>query len=148
MNDKISDFEENSIGLNILKPTKIYVDSILKEHKLNNIKACAHITGGGLIDNLPRVVPNDLTSIIYGEYIKPNNIFKWLKNIGNIKSSEMLKTFNCGIGMCVIVEANKASEIIDNLNKQGEDAYIIGEISANSQDENIKVIDEDKMWVS
>ncbi|MBH88136.1 MAG: phosphoribosylformylglycinamidine cyclo-ligase [Pelagibacterales bacterium] len=148
MTEKISDFKENSIGLNLLTPTKIYVKSILNEHKLNNIKACAHITGGGLIDNLPRVIPNDLTSVIYGEKIKPNFIFRWLKNIGNIKSSEMLKTFNCGIGMCVIVEPSKADQVINNFIEQGEEAAIIGELKTNSENSKITIINENKMWIN
>ena len=76
MNEKIGDFPEKSIGLNLLTPTKIYVRPIINEHKLNNIKACAHITGGGLIDNLPRVIPHNLTSVIFGDKIIPNDIFK------------------------------------------------------------------------
>ena len=146
MNEKISDFPEKSIGLNLLTPTKIYVKTIINEHKLNNIKACAHITGGGLIDNLPRVVPNNLTSIIYGDKVKPNDIFKWIKNLGNIKSSEMLKTFNCGIGMCVIVDRSKANQILNNFIQEGESASIIGELATNSKNNKITIVDENKIW--
>ena len=146
MNEKISDFPEKSIGLNLLTPTKIYVRPIINEHKLNNIKACAHITGGGLIDNLPRVIPHNLTSVIFGDKIIPNDIFKWLKNMGNIKSREMLKTFNCGIGMCVIVDPNKADQVLKNFNTQIEEAYIIGKLEKNSKNKNIIIEDENKIW--
>ena len=146
MNEKISDFPEKSIGLNLLTPTKIYVKTIINEHKLNNIKACAHITGGGLIDNLPRVVPNNLKSIIYGDKVKPNDIFNWIKNLGNIKSSEMLKTFNCGIGMCVIVDRSKANQILNNFIQEGESASIIGELATNSKNNKITIVDENKIW--
>ena len=146
MNEKISDFPEKSIGLNLLTPTKIYVRPIINEHKLNNIKACAHITGGGLIDNLPRVIPHNLTSVIFGDKIIPNDIFKWLKNMGNIKSREMLKTFNCGIGMCVIVDPNKADQVLKNFNTQIEEAYIIGKLEKNSKNKNIIIKDENKIW--
>ena len=75
---KLKNLQKKSIGLHLLKPTKIYVKSVLNEHKLGNIKACAHITGGGLIDNLPRVIPESLTCVIYGQSIKPNKVFHWL----------------------------------------------------------------------
>jgi phosphoribosylformylglycinamidine cyclo-ligase len=146
MNDKILDFPEKSIGHHLLTPTKIYVKSILNEHKLGNIKACAHITGGGLIDNLPRVIPNNLKAKIYGNKIKPHSIFTWIKNLGNIKSSEMLKTFNCGIGMCIIVDPSKVNQILENFIKQGEEASVIGKLENKTNSKNILIVDEDKVW--
>lgn len=146
LNDKVNIFTEKSIGSHLLTPTKIYVKSILKEHKLGNIKACAHITGGGLIDNLPRIIPNSLTSILFGEKIFPNDIFLWMKEIGNIKSNEMLKTFNCGIGMCIIVEASHVDNILKNLIKNKEEASIIGELNTKTDNKDIIIIDENKIW--
>ena len=146
MNDKIMDFPEKSIGRHLLTPTKIYVKAILNEHKLGNIKACAHITGGGLIDNLPRVIPNNLNAKIYGNNIKPNNVFNWIKNLGNITSKEMLKTFNCGVGMCVIVDSAKADEVLENFIRQGEEAAIIGKIEAKSNSKRVLIVDENKIW--
>ena len=146
MKDKISDFPDKSIGHHLLTPTKIYVKSILNEHKLGHIKACAHITGGGLIDNLPRVIPNNLEAVIYGKKIKPNSVFTWIKNIGNIESNEMLKTFNCGIGMCIIVDPSKVDVILANFIKQGEEASIIGKLEEKSNNKNILILDEDQMW--
>jgi phosphoribosylformylglycinamidine cyclo-ligase len=148
LNDKIKGFSEKSIGLHLLKPTKIYVKSILSEHKLGNIKACAHITGGGLIDNLPRVIPESLTSVIYGQSIKPNKVFHWLKGIGNIESNEMLKTFNCGIGMCIIVQASKANQVLKNFIKHGEKASIIGKLENKTDNRDLIIVDENKIWVS
>ena len=146
LNDKVKGFPEKSIGNHLLKPTKIYVKSILNEHKLGNIKACAHITGGGLIDNLPRIIPKSLTSVIYGKNIKPNKIFHWLKNIGNVESTEMLKTFNCGIGMCIIVQANKANQVVQNFIKQGEKASIIGKLEDKTNNRDLIIVDEYKIW--
>ena len=146
LNDKVDEFTEKSIGLHLITPTKIYVQSILKEHKLGNIKGCAHITGGGLIDNLPRSIPNSLTSVLYGKNIIPNNIFFWLKEKGNIKSQEMLKTFNCGIGMCIIVEANQADKILKSFLKSGEEALIIGELKLKSDNKDIIILEEKKIW--
>ena len=146
LNQKIKGFSQKSIGAHLLTPTKIYVKSILNEHKLGNIKACAHITGGGLIDNLPRVIPNSLTAVINGKKIKPNKIFHWMKDIGNIESNEMLKTFNCGIGMCIIVESNKANQVLKNFIKQGEEASIVGKLEDKTDNKDLIIIEENKIW--
>tara|TARA_B100000686_G_scaffold354262_1_gene463557 strand:+ start:1294 stop:2379 length:1086 start_codon:yes stop_codon:yes gene_type:complete len=146
LNDKIREFSKTAIGYHLLKPTKIYVKSILQEHYKKNLKACAHITGGGIIENLPRVVPDKLCSVIYGEKIQPNRIFNWLKYIGNISSTEMLKTFNCGIGMCLIVDSKKADEIAKNLNNIGEEAFIIGYIENKKTNKNLIINNKNKIW--
>ncbi|MBT7076521.1 MAG: phosphoribosylformylglycinamidine cyclo-ligase, partial [Pelagibacterales bacterium] len=104
------------------------------------------ITGGGLIDNLPRIIPKSLTSVIYGKNIKPNKVFHWLKNIGNVESTEMLKTFNCGIGMCIIVQANKANQVVQNFIKQGEKASIIGKLEDKTNNRDLIIVDEYKIW--
>ena len=99
-------FKKNKITSNlkkeILKPTKIYSKEILKLVKRNLINAAAHITGGGLIENLLRSVPNNLTLNIDLSKIKNTKIFKWLKS-KNISDQEMMRTFNCGVGFCLIV---------------------------------------------
>ena len=107
-NKKIS----KNIKINLLKPTKIYTKEILKLVKKNLINSCAHITGGGLIDNILRSVPENLSLNIDLSKIKIKNIFKWLKS-NNITDNEMLKTFNCGVGFCLI--ANKKN--IKKINK-------------------------------
>ena len=94
----------------ILKPTKIYSKEILKLANRNFINAAAHITGGGLIENLLRSVPDNLTLNIDLSKIKILNIFKWLKS-KNISDSEMMKTFNCGIGFCLIVPKKNVPKI-------------------------------------
>ena len=134
LNEKISEISDVSIGYHLLEPTKIYVNSILKQHYNKNIKACAHITGGGILENLPRIIPNELCAIINGGNIKPNKIFSWLKNIGNISIMEMLRTFNCGIGMCVITSPNKANKVLKGLKSSGEKAYIIGHLEHKHKD--------------
>ena len=96
----------NNLKKEILKPTKIYVKEILKLTNKNLINAAAHITGGGLIENLLRSVPENLTLNIDLSKIKVIKIFKWLKN-KNISNQEMLQTFNCGIGFCIIVPKKK-----------------------------------------
>ena len=146
LNEKIKEFSEKSIGHHLLKPTRIYVKAILQEHYNKNLKACAHITGGGIIENLPRVIPEKLCSVIYGENMQPNQIFNWLKNIGNISTSEMLKTFNCGIGMCLIANSKKANNIIKNLNSIGEKASIVGHIENKKTDKKIIISNKNKIW--
>ena len=94
----------------LLKPTKIYVKEILKLINKNLINSAAHITGGGLIENITRSVPNNLCVNIDLSKIKPKKIFKWLKT-KNISDLEMLKTFNCGVGFCIIVKQENVKKI-------------------------------------
>ena len=121
----------NNLKNQILKPTKIYSKEILKLTKKNLINASAHITGGGLIENLMRSVPDNLTLNINLAKIKTLKIFKWLKT-KNISDQEMIKTFNCGVGFCVIVPKKNISKIKKVFSKQFK-PYEIGYISKNKQ---------------
>ena len=112
----------------LLKPTKIYVEEILNLTKYNLINGCANITGGGLSDNIKRIMPNGLTANINLNDIKTKKIFKWLKK-NNISDKEMLKTFNCGIGFCIIVKSKNLKKIKNFFSKQYE-PYIIGKITS------------------
>ena len=115
----------------ILKPTKIYVEEILKLTNKNLINASAHITGGGLIENLLRSVPNSLTLNIDLSKIRILKIFKWLKR-RNISDAEMLRTFNCGVGFCIIVERKNVGKIKKIFPKKFM-PYEIGYISNNKK---------------
>ena len=115
----------------ILKPTKIYTKEILKLIDKNLINAAAHITGGGLIENLLRSVPENLTLNINLSKIKTKKIFKWLKS-KNISDNEMIKTFNCGVGFCIIVNKNNISFIKKIFSKKFE-PYEIGFISKDNK---------------
>jgi len=95
---------------NIIRPTKIYSKEVLKLTKNNLINAAAHITGGGLVENLMRSIPNDLSLNIDLSKIKITKIFKWLKS-KNISDQEMMKTFNCGVGFCLIVQKKNIPKI-------------------------------------
>ena len=99
-----------SLKKEIIKPTKIYCNEILKLTKKNLVNAAAHITGGGLIENLLRSMPKNLTLNIDLSKIKITKIFKWLKT-NNISDQEMLRTFNCGIGFCIIVRKKNVNKI-------------------------------------
>ena len=126
--------ESKNINLNknkylsseLLKPTKIYVKEILKLFQLNLIKSCANITGGGLEDNLKRVMPEGLTASIDLSKIKPNKIFSWIK-AQNVSDDEMLKTFNCGVGFCLIAKSDNIIKIQKLFNRKFK-PYVIGKI--------------------
>lgn len=115
----------------LLAPTKIYVKSVgalQKELGNANIHAMAHITGGGLTENLPRVLPDDLSAEINLTSWEFAPVFKWLQQKGNIEQKEMLRTFNCGVGFVVVVPADKADKTLEFLTAQGETAWKLGQI--------------------
>ncbi len=113
----------------LIKPTKIYVKEILSLIKKNLLNGCANITGGGLTDNISRVIPNNLCAEIDLNKIKPLRIFNWLKE-NEISDKEMLKTFNCGVGFCLIINPNNIKKI-DKFFLKEYKPYIIGKISKN-----------------
>ncbi len=115
----------------LLKPTKIYVKEILSLINKKLINGCANITGGGLPDNIIRVIPNNLCAEIDLEKIKPLKIFKWLKK-NDVNDFEMLKTFNCGVGFCLIINPRNLKKINKYFSKDYK-PYVIGKISKNSK---------------
>lgn len=115
----------------LLEPTRIYVKSLLAALRAPpgaGIKALAHITGGGFIDNIPRVLPKGFGVELDLAKISPPPVFGWLSRTGGVVESEMLRTFNCGIGMVIAVEADKAAEIAAGLRASGEIVSEIGRI--------------------
>jgi len=113
----------------LIKPTKIYVKEILNLVKRNLLNGCANITGGGLADNISRVIPNNLCAEIELNKIRPLNIFHWLKK-NKINDREMLKTFNCGVGFCLIINPKNIKKINKFFLKEYK-PYIIGKITKN-----------------
>ena len=124
---KINIRKDKFLKTELLKPTKIYVKEVLKLIDNNLINGCANITGGGLADNIKRIIPNSLNAEIDLNNIKTFKIFKWLKNIG-ISDKEMLKTFNCGVGFCLIVNKKKFGLVKKYFTKDFK-PYIIGKIT-------------------
>ena len=114
----------------LLAPTRIYVKPLLSLCKVANIHALAHITGGGLTENVPRVLPAGTRAVIHTGTWQPSEIFDWLQQQGNVEPQEMYRTFNCGIGMVVCVAQADADAVIAHLKTEGEDARLIGEIEA------------------
>ena len=111
----------------LLKPTKIYVDEVLKLINQNLINGCANITGGGLSDNIKRIIPDKMVADIDLKKIKTLSIFKWLKKSG-ISEIEMLKTFNCGVGFCLIINRKDLKNVTKYFSREYK-PYVIGKIS-------------------
>ncbi len=112
----------------LLTPTRIYVKPLLALAKAHPVCALAHITGGGLVDNIPRVLPEGLEAVLERRRWPRDPIFEWLQQAGHIEPAEMYRTFNCGIGMVVIVAPEHAARAVQFLCEQGEPAQLIGEI--------------------
>jgi phosphoribosylformylglycinamidine cyclo-ligase len=113
----------------VLAPTRIYVNSCLVAiRKTRAIKALAHITGGGFPDNIPRVLPKTLSARIDLPRVPVLPVFRWLANAGRIAEREMLRTFNCGIGMVAVVEPRGADKVVDALTREGEKVVRLGEL--------------------
>lgn len=121
-------FNGKSLGETLLEPTKIYVKQLLELIKHVEIHALAHITGGGITENLPRVLPEGLNASIKLDSWQLPAIFQWLQEKGNVSLPDMLTTFNCGIGMIVCVAAEDVAAALKILQDQGETAFAIGEI--------------------
>ena len=115
----------------LIKPTKIYVKEILKLVNKNYLNGCAHITGGGIVDNIKRIIPKSLTASIDMNKIKTKKIFKWIKNNG-VNNEEMIKTFNCGVGFCLIINPENLSKVIRIFSRIYK-PYIIGKIISGKE---------------
>ncbi len=124
---KINIKKDKFLKKELLKPTKIYVKDVLKLVDKNLINGCANITGGGLVDNIKRIIPENLVAEINLNKINTLDIFKWLKKNG-ISNKEMLKTFNCGVGFCLIINPKNLNKIKRIFTKKFQ-PYIIGKIS-------------------
>lgn len=112
----------------LLTPTRIYADTILKLCREVSVKGIVHITGGGLIENIPRILPKGLGARLDSTAWPSHPVFDWLRGVG-VAESEMLRTFNCGIGMCVIVSPAELDEALALLRNCGEDAWVIGKVA-------------------
>ena len=119
----------------LMAPTRIYVKQILNLLKAVPVNALSHITGGGLLENIPRVLPQNTKAIIDTNSWELPDVFKWLQQAGNVNNTEMYRTFNCGVGMIISVPENEAESAISLLEKEGEVAWRIGVISQAQPDE-------------
>lgn len=118
----------------LMSPTRIYVKPIMALAKDVEIRGLAHITGGGLTENIPRILPEGLSAEVETDSWKLPAMFEWLQAEGNIKTGEMRRTFNCGVGMIAIVDAGQVEMAIDRLNASGESAWRLGTIVAGTRE--------------
>ncbi len=117
-----------SLAEALLIPTRIYVKSCLAAHRAGGLKALAHITGGGLIENLPRVLPAGAAIQLDGITWPVPEVFSWIARVGGLPALEMLRTFNCGIGMAAVVAPERAEALADLLREAGEVVHPLGRI--------------------
>lgn len=124
-----SDTLGKTVGEALLTPTKIYVKPVLALAEKVSIKAVSHITGGGFYENIPRSIPQGFTANVDRAALRILPIFELLQKTGNIPERDMFNTYNMGVGMSLVVAADKADEALRILKANGEDAYLIGEIT-------------------
>ena len=133
-------------GEALLTPTRIYVSPCLSLHKAGLAKAFAHITGGGLTENIPRILPNGIGVRLDAASWSLPEIFGWLIESGEVPREEMISTFNCGIGMVVVVAADNAEPACKILTDGGEDAWVIGEVVAAESGEQVLIPSLANAW--
>ena len=131
-----------TLGEILLEPTRIYVSSIRKTLENHPVNAMAHITGGGLTENLPRVIPEGLRAVVSSSTWKRPPVFDWLQKTGGIDPAEMYRTFNCGIGMVLCVPGDSAGQVMRFLQDNGEEVYQIGQITTGSAGSAKIIIDD------
>jgi len=129
---------EKSLGEAILTPTRIYVKSCLSAIRdTKAVKALAHITGGGFPDNIPRVLPKGLGARVNLTSVRVPPVFQWLANEGHIAQNEMLRTFNCGVGMVVVTSAKDADGVVQTFRRAGETTAVLGSVIKTSSDARV-----------
>ncbi len=119
---------DGTLGQELIKPTKIYVESVLELLDQYQINGIAHITGGGLLENLPRILPDNNRAVIDTTTWERPAIFDLIQDYGEVATEEMYRTFNMGIGMSLVVPAQQADQIMATASELGEEAYLIGEV--------------------
>ncbi len=122
------------LGDVVMAPTQIYVKPLLKLISEINVKGMAHITGGGLVDNVPRVLPENTQAVLHRDSWQMPELFRWLQMKGGVADAEMVRVFNCGIGMVVIVSPAQADAAIQSLAAEGLSAWTVGEVVERPKD--------------
>jgi phosphoribosylformylglycinamidine cyclo-ligase len=122
------------LGDVVMAPTEIYVKPLLKLISEIDVKGMAHITGGGLVDNVPRVLPQNTQAVLHRDSWQMPELFRWLQMKGGVADAEMVRVFNCGIGMVVIVSPAQAEAAIKSLSAQGLKAWTVGEVVERPKD--------------
>jgi phosphoribosylformylglycinamidine cyclo-ligase len=126
-----------TLGEELLEPTRIYSTAITNLRRDFNIYGISHITGGGLIDNLPRILPKQCKAVINTSKWTPPPIFQYLQRAGNIPTKDMMRTFNCGLGLVIVASEQETSEVLLRLKAMGEIACHIGSVEARDEKEAV-----------
>lgn len=121
--------DDETLASALMRPTRIYVRQVLPQIRAGRISACAHITGGGLIENPPRVIAEGLTARFDWNAWSPAPVFNWLQAAGGVSDMEMRRTFNCGVGLMLTVRPEDAGDVLAGLIDAGEDAFVCGELA-------------------
>jgi len=125
---------DSTLGEALLTPTTIYVKAMLSLFPKVAVKALSHITGGGLLENIPRVLPDDCNAQIDTSSWQMPEVFSWLQSQGNVASEEMYRTFNCGVGMVICVAEADVSATLEHLNSSGHKAWKIGQTTSGNNE--------------
>jgi phosphoribosylformylglycinamidine cyclo-ligase len=132
-------FSDHTLGRALLEPTRIYVKPVLQLLEQIGVHAIAHITGGGLPGNLPRVMPAGTRAVIDGKAWTRPPVFDWLQEQGGVSDEEMYRTFNCGIGMVLVVGSGDAERAVAHLETAGESAMVIGSVEAAQGESGVTI---------
>jgi phosphoribosylformylglycinamidine cyclo-ligase len=144
--DDKAPFDENiTIGHSVIVPTRIYVRPLLETVRKCEVKALAHITGGGLSENIPRVIPADFSAILDANAWNLPPLFRWLAELGELEPADMSRTFNCGIGMVLVCPQEEKQNCMDVLRKACETVFEIGRIEKRSG-EAVKIENLEQAW--
>nr|WP_211162838.1 phosphoribosylformylglycinamidine cyclo-ligase [Alteromonas ponticola] len=137
--DLSTEFDGKAIKDHLLAPTRIYVKSVLALLEKVNVSAISHITGGGFWENIPRVLPDNCKAVIDESSWHWPAIFNWLQRKGNVERHEMYRTFNCGVGLILVVDEHDVDQTIAFLQDQGENAWLIGQIETKDTDKAVEI---------
>eukprot|EP01134_Creolimax_fragrantissima_P006810 CFRG6810T1 len=140
------DSPASTLGEALLTPTRIYVTQLLPSIRGGDVKGLVHITGGGFQENIPRVLPKHIAAVVDASAWDVLPVFNWLRKTGKIAATEMLRTFNCGIGMVLVVSPDKVPKVMKDMDAVGEKAFIIGELKNRNVDEPAVVLNGLDSW--
>ncbi|MQX36768.1 phosphoribosylformylglycinamidine cyclo-ligase [Roseospira navarrensis] len=135
-----------SLAAALLEPTRIYVRPCLEAVRAGAVHALAHITGGGFLENIPRVLPDGLAAHLDAAALPLPPVFRWLMETGGIAPLEMARTFNCGVGLILVVAPDRADETLERLAGHGESARIVGRIGARGDGSAVRIDGLDEAW--
>ena len=131
--------EGKPLSEHLLEPTRIYVKNVLALLEQVQVNAISHITGGGFWENIPRVLPDGTKAVIDASSWQWPAIFNWLQDKGNVTTHEMYRTFNCGVGLMIVLPSDKADQALEILNKLGENAWKIGHIENSDAEQQVEI---------